>query len=236
MFTGIIQAIGEVAALEHRGEDLRLRIRTGKLDLGTVAIGDSIATSGVCLTVVELPGDGFWADVSGETLACTSIGTLKIGNHVNLEKALTPVTPLGGHLVSGHVDGIAEVVSRRDDGRSVRFRMRAPDALARYIAAKGSVCVDGISLTVNAVDGAEFELNIVPHTLVETTIGEFQPGRTFNLEVDIIARYLERLLLGGEVNSAEGGREGALGRAASTQIQGISMELLQRCGFAGGAD
>jgi len=236
MFTGIIQAIGEVAALEHRGEDLRLRIRTGKLDLGTVAIGDSIATSGVCLTVVELPGDGFWADVSGETLACTSIGTLKIGNHVNLEKALTPVTPLGGHLVSGHVDGIAEVVSRRDDGRSVRFRMRAPDALARYIAAKGSVCVDGISLTVNAVDGAEFELNIVPHTLVETTIGEFQPGRTFNLEVDIIARYLERLLLGGEVNSAEGGREGALGRTASTQIQGISMELLQRCGFAGGAD
>jgi riboflavin synthase len=236
MFTGIIQAIGEVAALEHRGEDLRLRIRTGKLDLGTVVIGDSIATSGVCLTVVELPGDGFWADVSGETLACTSIGTLKIGDRVNLEKALTPVTPLGGHLVSGHVDGIAEVVSRRDDGRSVRFRMRAPDALARYIAAKGSVCVDGISLTVNAVDGSEFELNIVPHTLVETTIGEFQPGRTFNLEVDIIARYLERLLLGGEVNSAEGGGEGALGRAASTQIQGISMELLQRCGFAGGAD
>jgi riboflavin synthase len=236
MFTGIIQAIGEVAALEHRGEDLRLRIRTGKLDLEAVAIGDSIATSGVCLTVVELPGDGFWADVSGETLACTSIGTLKIGNHVNLEKALTPVTPLGGHLVSGHVDGIAEVVSRRDDGRSVRFRMRAPDTLARYIAAKGSVCVDGISLTVNAVDGAEFELNIVPHTLVETTIGEFQPGRNFNLEVDIIARYLERLLLGGNLNSAEGGREGALGRAASTQIEGISKELLQRCGFTGGAD
>ena len=123
--------------------------------------------------------------------------------------------------MSGHVDGIAEVVSRQDDGRSVRFRMRAPDALARYIAAKGSVCVDGVSLTVNTVDGAEFELNIVPHTLAETTIGEFQPGRTFNLEVDIIARYLERLLLGS---------------AASTKTEDISMELLQRCGFAGGTD
>ena len=220
MFTGIIQAVGEVAALQHKGGDLRLRIRTGKLDLSNVSIGDSIATSGVCLTAVELPGDGFWADVSAETLACTGIGGLGVGDRVNLEKALTPVTPLGGHLVSGHVDGIAEVVSRRDDGRSVRFRMRAPDALARYIAAKGSVCVDGISLTVNAVDGAEFELNIVPHTLVETTMGEFQPGRTFNLEVDIIARYLERLLLG--ENTATDGA--------------ISMDLLRRYGFAGDAD
>ncbi|HFD80408.1 MAG TPA: riboflavin synthase, partial [Gammaproteobacteria bacterium] len=173
MFTGIIQAIGEVAALEPRGEDLRLRIRTGKLDLGPVRIGDSIATSGVCLTVVELPGDGYWADVSGETLSCTGIGDLQVGDRVNLETALTLATPLGGHLVSGHVDGIGEVLSRRDDGRSVRFRMRAPQSLARYIAAKGSVCVDGISLTVNAVEGADFELNIVPHTLVETTMGEF---------------------------------------------------------------
>jgi riboflavin synthase len=222
MFTGIIQAIGEVAALEPRGEDLRLRVRTGKLDLDNVAIGDSIATSGVCLTVVELPGDGFWADVSGETLACTGIGNLKVGDRVNLEKALTPSTPLGGHLVSGHVDGLAEVVSRKDDGRSVRFRMRAPDKLARYIAAKGSVCVDGISLTVNNVEGAEFELNIVPHTLVETTMDEFRPGRTFNLEVDIISRYLERLLLGD--------------KAAEIAAPGIGKELLQRCGFIGGAD
>ncbi len=220
MFTGIIQAVGEVGALEHRGVDVRLRVRTGKLDLETVAIGDSIATSGVCLTAVELPGDGFVADVSGETLACTTIGNLAVGDRVNLEKALTPVTPLGGHLVSGHVDGIGEVLSRREDGRSVRFRMRAPDALARYIAAKGSVCVDGISLTVNAVEGAEFELNIVPHTLVETTMGEFQPGRPFNLEVDIIARYLERLLLGGQADPGTG----------------VSMDLLQRCGFAGGAE
>ncbi|WP_455234195.1 riboflavin synthase [Thiogranum longum] len=222
MFTGIIQSVGEVAALEPKGEDLRLRIRTGKLDLTNVAIGDSIATSGVCLTVVALPGDGFWADVSGETLACTGIGNLKPGDRVNLEKALTPSTPLGGHLVSGHVDGIGEVVARREDGRSVRFRMRAPDTLARYIAAKGSVCVDGISLTVNAVEGSEFELNIVPHTLVETTMGEFGPGRTFNLEVDIIARYLERLLLGDQ--------------AAKPQGPGVTRELLQRCGFMGSAD
>jgi riboflavin synthase len=222
MFTGIIQAVGEVAALEPRGEDLRLRVRTGKLDLANVAIGDSIATSGVCLTVVELTGDGFWADVSGETLACTGIGALEVGDRVNLEKALTPSTPLGGHLVSGHVDGLGSVVSRRDDGRSVCFRMCAPDKLARYIAAKGSVCVDGISLTVNRVDGAEFELNIVPHTLAETTMDEFQPGRTFNLEVDIIARYLERLLLGET--------------AAEDRAQGVSRELLQRCGFVGGVD
>ena len=221
MFTGIIQAVGEVADLQPRGDDLRLRIRTGKLPLGDVALGDSIATSGVCLTVVDLPGDGFWADVSGETLACTCTGELRVGDRVNLEKALKLSTPLGGHLVSGHVDGLGEVVSRREDGRSVRFRMRAPDSLAHYIAAKGSVCVDGISLTVNAVEGAEFELNIVPHTLVETTMGEFQPGRRFNLEVDIIARYLERLLLGERAAQPPGG--------------GVTEELLQRCGFMGAA-
>jgi len=222
MFTGIIQAIGEVAALEPKGEDLRLRVRSGKLPLDDVHIGDSIATSGVCLTVVDLPGDGYWADVSGETLACTGIGGLKVGDKVNLEKALTPSTPLGGHLVSGHVDGLGEVLARHDDGRSVRFRLRAPDKLAHYIAAKGSVCVDGISLTVNAVDGAEFELNIVPHTLVETTMGEFQPGRHVNLEVDIIARYLERLLLGDQ--------------AAQPDVTGVTRDLLQRCGFIGGAE
>ena len=222
MFTGIIEAIGEVAELQPKGEDLRLRIRTGKLALQDVEIGDSIATSGVCLTVVELPGDGFCADVSVETLACTGIGSLKVGDRVNLEKALTPTTSLGGHLVSGHVDGIAEVVSRQNDGRSVRFRMRAPDRLARYIAVKGSVCVDGISLTVNGVRGVEFDVNIVPHTLAETTMGEFRPGRTFNLEVDIIARYLERLLLGD--------------KAAETTASGISLELLRRSGFHADAD
>ena len=196
MFTGIIEAVGEVAAREPKGEDLRLHIRTGKLDLSDVALGDSIAVSGVCLTAVDLPGDGFWADVSGETLSKTVLGELRVGDAVNLEKALTPTTRLGGHLVSGHVDGIGEVLERRSEGRSERFRIRAPRALAKYIAPKGSICVDGVSLTVNAVEGAVFDLNIVPHTLAETTISEYRPGRRVNLEVDLIARYLERLLLG----------------------------------------
>ncbi len=205
MFTGIIEAVGEIAEMEPKGEDLRLRIRTGKLDLGDVALGDSIAVSGVCLTVVDLPGDGFWADVSGETLARTVLGDLAPGSRVNLEKALTPTTRLGGHLVSGHVDGVGEVLERRPEGRSERFRIRAPAELAKYIAEKGSICVDGISLTVNAVEGAVFDLNIVPHTLAETTMDEFRPGRRVNLEVDLIARYLERLLLGERAAETGGG-------------------------------
>ncbi len=217
MFTGIIQSIGEVAALEPKGGDLRLRIRTGKLDLADVQLGDSIAVNGVCLTAVDLPGDGFWADVSGETLARTTLGALRSGSRVNLEKALTPTTRLGGHLVSGHVDGIGEVVSREPAARSERFVIRAPDALAKYIAEKGSICVDGISLTVNALRGAEFELNIVPHTLQETTMSDFRPGTQVNLEVDIIARYLERLLLGE--------------KAADPEAGGISLATLQKAGF-----
>ncbi|HHC73381.1 MAG TPA: riboflavin synthase [Thiotrichales bacterium] len=209
MFTGIIEAVGTIAAREPRGSDLRLRIQTGKLDLSDVKLGDSIAVSGVCLTAVELPGDGFWADVSGETLAHTIIGDLREGDAVNLEKALTPTTRLGGHLVSGHVDGVGEVLDRRDDGRSVRFRIQAPAELARYIARKGSICVDGISLTVNAVEGRVFELNIVPHTLAETTMGTFRPGRRVNLEVDVIARYLERMLVA-DGESAGGGVTRAL--------------------------
>ena len=196
MFTGIIQAVGEIAALEAKGGDLRLRVRTGGLDLGDVRLGDSIAVSGVCLTAVELPGDGFWADVSGETLAHTILGNLKIGARVNLEKALLPTTRLGGHLVSGHVDGVGEVIERKRDARSERFRIRAPQELARYVAHKGSICVDGVSLTVNTVEGRVFDLNIVPHTLAETTLADFAVGRQVNLEVDLIARYLERLLLG----------------------------------------
>lgn len=220
MFTGIIQAVGRVAALDRKGSDLRARVATSDLDLANVALGDSIAVNGVCLTAVELPGDGFWADVSQETLARTTFGALRVGDPVNLEKALTPSTALGGHLVSGHVDGIGEVLERGDQGRSVRFRVRAPDGLARYIAEKGSICLDGISLTVNAVDGASFELNIVPHTLERTTLGRAQPGSRVNLEVDIIARYLERLLLG----------EAAAQPAGS----GLTRELLARHGFIGG--
>lgn len=216
MFTGIIEAVGTVAALEPKHGDLRLYVRSGGLGLGDVKLGDSIAVNGVCLTAVALPGDGFWADVSGETLAHTTFGELRVGQRANLEKALTPTTRLGGHLVSGHVDGVGEVLERRSVGRSEQFRIRAPEALARYIAHKGSITVDGISLTVNAVEGAVFTLNIVPHTLQETTLGEVRAGRRVNLEVDVIARYLERLVMGDKA-AGEGG--------------GIDMAFLARQGF-----
>ena len=196
MFTGIVQAIGTVAAIETRGGDARLRIATGMLDLGDVQLGDSIAVAGVCLTAVALDAGSFAADVSAETLARTTLGARRAGDAVNLEKALTPSSRLGGHLVSGHVDGVGEVTSRESEARSVRFRVRAPASLAKYIAAKGSVCVDGVSLTVNAVDGPVLELNIVPHTLAHTTLDVLKTGDRVNLEVDLIARYLERLLLG----------------------------------------
>lgn len=217
MFTGIIQSVGHIAAIEPKGEDARVRVLTNKLDLEDVQLGDSIAVNGVCLTAVELPGDGFWADVSGETLTRTTFKQIKAGLAVNLEKALTPQTRLGGHMVSGHVDGLGEVTQRYNDGRSIRFHIKAPDGLAKYIAEKGSICIDGISLTVNSVTGAEFSLNIVPHTLQETTMEKLKTGDPVNLEVDIIARYLERLLLGD--------------KAAEPDARGISKELLAEHGF-----
>ena len=219
MFTGIIQAIGEIAEVQQRGGDVRLRIRTGKLPLDDVVLGDSIAVNGVCLTAVDLPGDGFAADVSRETLSLTSLGQLTMGSRCNLEKALTLATRLGGHLVSGHVDGLGKVVERHDDARSVRFTIDVPDTLARYIAHKGSITVDGTSLTVNAVNGSRFELNIVPHTLQETIMGDYQAGRRVNLEVDLVARYLERLLLGDQ--------------ASDPNVDGVDMAMLTRAGFAG---
>ncbi len=196
MFTGIIQAIGEIQRLEPRGGDVRLRVGVGALALEQATIGDSIAVNGVCLTAVDLAGGTFAADVSRETLSLTSLGGLSPGAPVNLEQALTLATPLGGHLVSGHVDGLGEVMEIREDGRSWRLRIRAPDELARYIAAKGSIAIDGTSLTVNSVDGAVFSLNVVPHTLKATIIGGYRVGARVNLEVDLIARYLERLVLG----------------------------------------
>jgi riboflavin synthase len=196
MFTGIIQSVGKIVALDAGGGDARVRIACGKLDMSEVNTGDSIAVSGVCLTVVEHSAAGFTADVSGETLNRTTLGRLRTGDAVNLEKALTLSSPLGGHLVSGHVDGVGVVVNRREVARSVQFRIRAPEALAKYIAEKGSVCVDGVSLTVNAIHGAEFEVNIVPHTLAETTLGTIKEDSKVNLEVDVVARYLERLILG----------------------------------------
>jgi len=193
MFTGIVQAIGSVVALEKGAGDCRLRVRTGPLDLSDVRPGDSIATNGVCLTVVQLTGDGFWSDVSRETLDHTTLGQLGAGAPVNLEKALRASDRLGGHIVSGHVDGVGQVLDRKRDGRSERFRLSAPKPLARYIAHKGSVCVDGTSLTVNRVDGAEFELNIVPHTLENTIFSHYARGTPVNIEVDVVARYIERL-------------------------------------------
>jgi len=217
MFTGIIQAIGRIESLQVRGGDVRIIIDSGKMSMGEVNLGDSIAVNGVCLTVVEKTSRGFAADVSNETLSRTTLKQLQAGSAVNLEMALTPNTRLGGHIVSGHVDGEGEVIKRWSDGRSEKFRFKAPDSLAKYIAEKGSICVDGISLTVNKVEGAQFELNIVPHTLQETTMSEFQPGRKVNLEVDIIARYLERLILGD--------------KAADPGAGGISRQFLQEHGF-----
>lgn len=202
MFTGIIEAVGEIVVCEPRSGDLRLRVKTSGLDLGSIGLGDSIATNGVCLTVIALPGDGYVADVSSETLANTTIGDWQAGTPVNLERALTPSSRLGGHLVSGHIDAVGEVLSRHPDARSERFRLRAPDLLAKYIAHKGSITVDGTSLTVNRVEGAEFELNIVPHTLEHTVMGTYVPGSRVNLEVDLVARYLERLLLGDKAAEA----------------------------------
>lgn len=219
MFTGIIEAVGVLTAVEPKDGDLRLRVKTNDLDLLDVQLGDSIATNGVCLTVVELPGDGYWADVSVETLDNTTLRDWKIGMRVNLEKALTPQTRLGGHMVSGHVDAVGEVISRHKDARSERFRLRAPAELAKYIAHKGSITIDGTSLTVNAIDGAEFELNIVPHTIAKTVMGDYAAGSKVNLEVDLIARYLERLLLGD--------------KAAEPSKPGMTMEFLAEHGFGG---
>jgi riboflavin synthase len=196
MFTGIISAIGSVVRSDPSDGDVRLTINTGNLNLSDVSLGDSIACNGACLTAVELTGDGFIADVSVETLSLTTIHQWQTGSRINLEKAMLATDRFGGHIVSGHVDGIGEVISLEEDARSWRFRLIAPDDLAKYIALKGSITIDGTSLTVNKVDGSEFELNIVPHTMVHTIMGDYKVGTKVHLEVDLVARYLERLLLG----------------------------------------
>lgn len=193
MFTGIVQSIGEVRAITPRGGDVELLIGAPGLDLSSVAIGDSISCSGCCLTVTRIDGDAFAADASIETLNVTTLGQWQRGGRLNLEKALCAGQPLGGHYVTGHVDGIAKVIERVNDARSIRVQFEAPAALAKYIARKGSVCIDGVSLTVNEVDGARFSVNLIPHTLEVTTLDGYGAGTRVNLEVDIIARYLERL-------------------------------------------
>ncbi|WP_313953408.1 riboflavin synthase [Accumulibacter sp.] len=195
MFSGIIAAVGQITAITPRhdgAETVRLTIAAGKLELDDVALGDSIACNGVCLTVVGQQDACFFVDVSPESLACT-VG-LAAPAPVNLEKALRLADRLGGHLVSGHVDGIGEVLRFDPVGDNRLLEIRAPAALARYIARKGSITVDGVSLTTNAVDGATFTINLIPHTLEATTLGRLQPGSRVNLEIDLIARYCERLL------------------------------------------
>ncbi len=210
MFTGIIQSVGTIRSVEMRGADALYVIGTGDLDMSDVELGDSIACQGVCLTAIKFGDDFYTADVSGETLSRTTFGHLKAGALVNLEKSVTPTTRLGGHMVSGHVDGIGKVLDRSSDGRSERFVIEVPAELAKYIAEKGSITVDGISLTVNGVEGQKFDLNIVPHTLQVTTMGNLQSGSEINLEVDVVARYLERLMLGDKAATTGGITEGFL--------------------------
>ena len=194
MFTGIIETTATVESLQRLQSEWRLVVGNGELDLADLQIGDSIAVSGCCLTVVELSVDSFAADVSGETMNCTILGSLKPGSKVNLEKAMLATSRFGGHIVSGHVDGVGKLFGSTADGGSIRMEFDAPIALAKYIAAKGSICIDGASLTVNEVSGATFTINVIPHTQTETTIGDYVVGRGVNLEVDLVARYLERLM------------------------------------------
>jgi riboflavin synthase len=194
MFTGIVKDIGEVRAVEPRGGDLRLTIGFRQLRADSLALGDSVCVQGVCLTIAELTRDAFAADVSRETLLLTTLGDCVAGARVNLEPALRAGDPLGGHLVSGHVDGVGRVADRRADARSTRLLIEAPEGLGRYVARKGSVALDGVSLTVNEVEGRTFGINLIPHTLAVTTLDRLAPGDRVNVEVDQLARYVERVL------------------------------------------
>ncbi|WP_413110853.1 riboflavin synthase [Thaumasiovibrio sp. DFM-14] len=216
MFTGIIEAVGTITAMTPKGEDITVTVDASGLDMSDVKLGDSIATNGVCLTVVSLSSNSYSADLSNETLKLTAFNHYNVGQKANLEKAMLPTTRFGGHMVSGHVDGIATVIERTMTGRAIEFWLQVPPTLAKYIAHKGSVAVDGISLTVNEVKDNTFKLTIVPHTAQETTIEKFKPGTKVNLEVDVIARYLERLMLGAEESKSE---------------SSVSIDLLARSGF-----
>jgi riboflavin synthase len=194
MFTGIVASTGILEGKTIMGGDCRLHISCGHLSLESAQVGDSISVSGACLTMLEPGATGFFADVSLETLSLTTLGQFREGQAINLELALSLEDHLGGHLVTGHIDGKARLLSRHQDARSERFEFQVPDQLARYIAKKGSVCIDGVSLTVNEVDGSKFEVCLIPHTLEVTTLGSLETGDEVNLEVDLIARYLERLM------------------------------------------
>jgi len=216
MFTGIIQARGTVTALNKLGGDVSLSISSDGLPFGSYAVGDSIAVSGVCLTATQLRDDGFDTDVSTETLSVTTLGELGVGSLVNLEPSLSFGDRLGGHLVSGHVDCLGTVTGLEQDARSVRITVEIPAEFARYVARKGSVCVDGVSLTVNEVSANRFDLNIIPHTAETTIIGGYSVGAKVNIEVDLLARYLERLLAKD---------------ASLTEADGVSLDFLKAHGY-----
>ena len=211
MFTGIIEATGSITAISPKGGDYQVTVNSGSLDLSDVALGDSIATNGVCLTVVALHSDGYVADVSNETVKNTGFAHYRTGQRVNLEKAMLPTTRFGGHMVSGHVDGIGKVASIIDNGRAKDIWLEMSSELSKYIVKKGSVTIDGISLTVNDVNSSQFKLTIVPHTSAQTTLENINIGDDVNLEIDIIARYVERLI--------------------TNKDQGVTMELLAKSGF-----
>ena len=217
MFTGIIEAVGTLAVITPKGEDITVTVSSNALDMSDVKLGDSIATNGVCLTVVAFDASSYSADLSLETLNKTGFTHYQVGDKVNLEKAMLPTTRLGGHIVSGHVDGLGEIVERNHVGRSIEFWVAMPVELSKYVAEKGSITVDGISLTVNALRKNAFKLTIVPHTGKETTIADFHVGRKVNLEVDVLARYMERLLTSQQAQQPE---------------SRITMEFLQQNGFA----
>lgn len=217
MFTGIIESLGKVESLQSVGGDVRLRIGTS-LDMSDVHLGDSIATNGICLTVIEWGEKWYAADVSRESLNRTTLGSWKIGQRVNVEKAMLPTTRFGGHIVSGHVDAVGEITVVREDARSIYYEVTAPAEIAKYLAEKGSVTVDGISLTINHLQGNVISLNLIPHTAERTNIGTWKTGAKVNLEVDVLARYIERLMLGD--------------KAAETQEQSkLSMAFLAENGF-----
>ncbi|ASI88738.1 riboflavin synthase [Vibrio mediterranei] len=217
MFTGIIEAVGTLKGITPKGEDISIHVEVGKLDMSDVKLGDSIATNGVCLTVTSFTDNSYHADLSVETLKKTGFAHYSVGDKVNLEKAMLPTTRFGGHIVSGHVDGVGEIVDRQQVGRAIEFWVQMPSELSKYVAEKGSITVDGISLTVNDVRKDAFKLTIVPHTSEETTIDNFHVGRRINLEVDVLARYMERLLQS---------------KASDESESRITMDFLQQNGFA----
>jgi riboflavin synthase len=217
MFTGLVEAVGSVVSIENKGGESRMNFASASIGLSDAQLGDSIAINGVCLTVVSKTDQQFAADVSAETLACTTLGALQPGSRVNLERALLPTTRLGGHMVSGHVDGVAHVASIKPQDESIIISFEVPSQLSKYIASKGSICVDGVSLTTNVVSDSGFEVNIIPHTQQQTIIGDYKQGSKVNIEVDVVSRYLERLLQGGSANQA--------------QASNISREFLASQGF-----